>query len=415
MAMACQQSGDARATADRSDGAVSSDSSGSTNEAAVEAGPSAGGASARKAMIAAFLANPKAELTPAIEEALLLDFDGRDPSPQAPSVQTADTNWKAGQAHPRAAGMSDDAERWQALATKHLGDPSIGVRYECVELWHSSAADEPAKAAFVAAAAAETSPVVQARMLVQLARGPRDLQNRADVQALFLKSADSPSADVRKAAVVALLDPSATGVPGAFEKAAGLLASDPSDDVRYQACYHLYGTHDARAIPLFDKYVNDPATSARLSRGCWIGLQSAWIPMFVDYGPPNADAFRLTVAALEKTPRTTDNPPANIADIADAPVRARPGDRSEKVEWRAAAKAFLDLPRLTKALAAVVLDPAAGEDTRAAAAKDLQALGESKAALSALERSIVERDKEDSGGGDATVVKALAQLVSGQP
>lgn len=353
----------------------------------------------------AFLKDENAPLTPQIEEQLLLglkDCQVKDSGIDGNCEGLKSWNKSRGRktAAKQALGGSSN------LGSKYIGHESPAIRYKAADLMSSLfGADASTQKAIVDAAKKEQVPGVLANMIQTV--GSKHKSNE-DVKQLLLSSADHPSERVRMEALGWFLTSFGEGVPGTFEKVLEKMAKDPSNKVRAHLCSRLYGSSDERAIPIFEKYLNDKATPEEVLRGCWDGTIAAWTG-HARPEKPNQKAFELTVKMLEATPRTKERPPwSGMSTLRSAKTELKPDDTFGQA-WLTKVKPWYKKERLLKALEAVSVDTSANWMARTNAIETMKELGAPKAALERVQKKYASADK----GDDSLVKKKVDDLVKG--
>jgi hypothetical protein len=283
-----------------------------------------------------------------------------------------------------------------SLGARYITDPSPAVRSQAADLIRTKYYGDAATQKIVLTAAQkEQVPGVLVSMVNALAMWPKVNE---DVKQLLLTSADHPSEQVRSAALSPFLAPDWEGVPGTFERVMDKLDNDPAIAVRSSLCSRLYGSSDARAIPLFEKYLTNKATPEDLFKACWEGVIAAWTGR-PQPGHPNQRAYELTMKILEATPRTKDRPPwGGMSGLKWAQTEFKSSFLSEGMkDWLADVKGWYKPKRLHKALEAVAGDTHAYWMARTAAAEALKETGGPPEAFERLHKKYEKLDEGDDG------------------
>lgn len=255
----------------------------------------------------------------------------------------------------------------------------------------------------VEAANKEKVPAVLANMIQAV--GSKHKGND-DIKALLMKGADHESERVRTESLGWFLTSFGEGVPGTFEKAVEKLDKDPSLKVRSSVCSRLYGSANEKAIPLFDKYLNDKSTPPELYAACFEGAVKAWTG-FPLPDKPNQKAYELTLKQLENPTRTKDRPPwQHISTLRAAKTEFKAED-SFGPKWLEKVKGWYKKDRLVKALESVVADSNANWIGRASAVDTMKELGAPKATFERLKAKFEKADK----GDDSQVKKKLEDVL----
>ncbi len=337
--------------------------------------PPASASAAAADPVAAFLADKSQPLTPEIEEKLLLALksckvDDNGIQPRCPEYrnfnQARVRKWKA----------ADPAAEGAAIGLKHLGDESPAVRLMSARMMGAKTGSSPAtRKALLAAADKEKVAGVLVSMLRAL--GPHQ-QGDAGIGKLLMKSADSPSQRVRMEAMGWLLTPAGAAIDGSFKKISDALAKDPSAQVRTYLCSRLYGSGNADAIPLLQKYLLAKDTPPQMMGGCFQGLVGAWTG-YPRPKKPSKEAYELTLKVLKATPRTEQRPPwTGISSLRAARTDIRPGDAGGK-KWLDNVKGWYKQQDLLAALESVAGDLDANWLARSSALDVMRQLGAPKA------------------------------------
>jgi hypothetical protein len=343
---------------------------------APDAAPASASALPASSGLEAFVADAKAPLTPAIAEQLLLGLVSCKMG-ERDIQRGCDALDRLNRARSHRFDVKDRAGGLRALGKKHLGDPSPAVRLESAKLCAPSlGSDAEAQKLLMAQASKEKVPAVLLTMLRVL--GSADHPS-ADLGKLLLSKVDDESAPVRMEAMGWML----TGVdtPGGFDRVLDKVDKDPSLEVRSYLCTRLYGTADARALPIFEKYLRAKDTPKKLYEGCFRGLVSAWTG-FPKPKKPAEKAYRLTLELLDAKPRDNDRPPYSaIALLRAAKTKFGPTDTGGKA-WLEEVKGWYDAKRLLAALESLAGDHDASLLARTSALDVMKELGAKKAAFS---------------------------------
>ena len=130
-------------------------------------------------------------------------------------------------------------------------------------------------------------------------------------------------------------------MPGVFDKILEKTNSDPDDHVRSVACSALSATEDPKAIPVFQKIIEDSSTKDELRQGCFEGLVETWTG-YPYPKSPNKDGYELTMKVLEGKTRSKEMPPwRGLSKLGYAKTEYKDYDKSGK-DWYNTAKAFYD-------------------------------------------------------------------------
>lgn len=267
------------------------------------------------------------------------------------------------------------------VAPKLLTHVAAPVRFQAARLLGPMiAARKEVRDALVAASKNETNSTVQVGLVRVLgARVGED----AEIAEQLTKLADAPEGDVRREAMSWFLTRYAEkGRPG-FEKVLAHVESDPDSSVRSFLCSRLYGSEDERALPVFEKVLKDPKSSAELVAGCWSGLLKAWTG-FPLPEKPQKRAWELTLDVLKAKPRSADKPPRSGIHTLSAARSDFPERDTRGRAWLEKVKPWFDKEKLVSALEDVVTDDAAHWQARTSAASVMMQLGAGKARFEAI-------------------------------
>jgi hypothetical protein len=374
------------------------DKSGKGNAAAVGSALSAAGAGD----LEAWLKDEAAPLSPEIEEKLLLGLkdcnvteSGIDPNCEGLK------RWQ--KARGRKTAVKGILGGSNSLGAKYITHESPAIRYKAADLMGSiMGADAATQKIVVEAANKEQVPAVLANMIQTVGS---KVKGNDDVKALLMKGADHSSERVRTESLGWFLSSFGEGVPGGFEKASEKLASDPSVKVRASLCSRLYGSKDDRAIPLFEKYLNDKATPDELYKGCWNGVVDSWTG-YARPDKPSQKGYELTMKVLEATPRSKERPPWSLSTLGTAKTEFK-ADDSFGNKWFEKVKPWYKKERLLKALEGIAVDPNAYWMARSGALDVMKELAAPKVAFERVQKKYEKGDK----GDDSLVKKKVDDIV----
>ncbi len=347
-----------------------------------------------KEQVAAFLKDESQKLSADAFESLLLGIaDCR--------VDSFGVDYKCTGRKELSDGMKHKYEDFNmpgTVAIKHLRNPSAAVRYEAAV--HASLRafgyDAPAEAGtkYLEAAKAETDSVVLARFISGMYSGAK---KNAEVREFIMKNVDHKENRVREECLRLMGEPeTAKSMPGVFDKILEKTNSDPDDHVRSVACSALSATEDPKAIPVFQKIIEDSSTKDELRQGCFEGLVETWTG-YPYPKSPNKDGYELTMKVLEGKTRSKEMPPwRGLSKLGYAKTEYKDYDKSGK-DWYNTAKAFYDKARLVKAVQAVAADDKAAYMARSESLYILKRLGEQKM-LGELAATIKKQSGYDAKG-----------------
>ncbi|MCA9645729.1 MAG: HEAT repeat domain-containing protein [Polyangiaceae bacterium] len=356
-----------------------------------DAAPSASASAVALTGVQAWLADESKPLTADVYEQFVLDLSkcelnerGIDPRCEA----YRDLK----KARSRNTSLKDIAGLNAAVGKKLITHESPAVRWQAAQLLKSVFGSTPAVQELVLKAAEkEKEPAVLISLVRVVGSQHRD---NAKIKELLLKLADHDSEHVRQEAMSWFLTPFGKGVEGTFEKVLEHVENDKSMNVRRFLCGRLYGSEDERAVPVFEKYLNEKETDPKLYEGCWQGVISAWTG-FPKPENPSKKAYELTLKVLEKKPRTRTSPPwtsfRNLrAAKADFPER----DKTSQA-WLEKVKPWYKVDRLLKALDSIAVDREAYWMTRTAALDVMRDLGVDQKKFEALEKKYEKAENDD--------------------
>ncbi|MBX3182366.1 MAG: hypothetical protein KIT72_09050 [Polyangiaceae bacterium] len=296
------------------------------------------------------------------------------------------------QARGRTTNPADLVAMNEVLSKELIGHEHAAVRWQATQLLKAVYGLKPDTEKLVLEAARKEK---EPSVLIALTRvvGAKH-QERPEVKDLLMKLSEHESEHVRQEAMSWFLTAFGTGVEGTFERVLDRVENDPSINVRRFLCGRLYGSEDERAIPVFEKYLNQPEVDIKLFEGCWQGVINAWTG-FPKPKKPSQAAYELTLKVLERKPRTRTSPPwtsfRNLrAAKLDYPERDDAGQA-----WVQAVKPWYKPERLLKALESIALDREAYWMTRTAALDVLRDLGASEARFQALAKAYEKPEKDD--------------------
>lgn len=297
------------------------------------------------------------------------------------------------QARGRTTRPADLVTMNEVLGKELIAHEHPAVRWQATQLLKAVYGIKPEMAALVLSAAQkEQSPAV----LIALTRvvGAKHKES-PEVKALLMKLSEHESEHVRQEAMSWFLTAFGVGVPDTFERVLDRVENDPSINVRRFLCGRLYGSEDERAIPVFEKYLNQKDVDLKLFEGCWQGVISAWTG-FPKPTKPSQAAYELTLKVLERKPRTRSSPPwTSFRNL-----RAAKTDYAERdqagLDWLEAVKPWYRPERLLKALEDIALDREAYWMTRTAALDVMRDLGVGEARFQKLAKAY-EKPTQDDG------------------
>jgi hypothetical protein len=353
--------------------------------------------------LAAFLKDENAPLTPEMEEKLLLGLK------DCAMTETAiDDKCEGLKAWNKSRGRKTAAKQVlggsSSLGAKYIGNESPAIRYKAADLLSSLfGADPGTQKLIVESANKEKVPAVLANMIQAV--GSRHKGNE-DIKALLMKGADHESERVRTESLGWFLTSFGADVPGTFEKAADKLDKDPSMKVRSHVCGRLYGSGNEKAIPLFDKYLNDKNTPPDLYRACFDGVIAAWTG-FPKPENPNQKAYELTMKQLESPTRTKDRPPFGSISTLRASKTEFKSDDSFGQKWLDKVKGWYKKERLLKALESIASDSNANWISRSSCVDTMKELGAPKGTFEKLQKKYEKADK----GEDSHIKKKLDDVL----
>lgn len=288
---------------------------------------------------------------------------------------------------------NDDYKMIGKVSLKHLRDPKPAVRYQATSDASFYAfgfdADPEAPTKFLQAAQAEQEPVVLAHMIARMVSGAK---KNEPLRTFVMSQVDHANARVREDAVRVIGEPeNAVLIPNAFEKLLEKAQGDADDNVRATACSVLASPGADKAIPVFQKMLEDSSLKSDIRNGCFEGLVASWVT--IPYPKkPSKEGYELTMKLLETKPRSKEMPPwRGISKISFAKTTFKDYDKSGK-EWLEAVKGFYDKARVVKAMQDLAVDDKANQIPRSDAIYVLRRLGEQK-----LLGPIAETIKKQSG------------------
>ncbi len=366
--------------------------SGCKNESGKAAPAGSASAAPQVDALAAWLKDNSKPLSLEIYEKLLLGLaDCKLQQHGIDSKCEAYKNFK--QARNRNTAVKDLMGMSGKLGAKHIGHKSPAVRYQAAQLMRSMfGSDKGTQKVILEAAKNEKDPVVLSALVRVV--GSRHKAN-ADVKALLLKLAEHKNERVRQEAMSWFLTSFGKGVEGTFEKVLEKVDKDPSVKVRKFLCSRLYGSSDARAIPVFEKYLTDKDSPKDVFDGCWQGTISAWTG-FPKPKEPNEAAYKLTLKVLEAKPRSKERPPwAGLSTLRAAKTEYKANDKFG-TEWYEKVKGWYKKDRLTKALGAVAGDEKAYWMARTGAMEVMRELGVPKADFAKIAKKYADVKQGDN-------------------
>lgn len=288
---------------------------------------------------------------------------------------------------------NDDYKMLGKVSIKHLRDPKPAVRYQATSEASFYAfgydADTDAATKYLQAAQAEQDPVVLAHMIARMVSGAK--KNEA-LRTFVMSQADHTNARVREDVIRVIGEPeTAVQIPNAFDKLLEKAQGDSDDSVRAAACSVLASPGADKAIPVFQKMLEDSSLKSDVRNGCFEGLIASWVT--IPYPKkPSKEGYELTMKILETKPRSKDNPPwRGISKISFAKTEFKDYDKSGK-DWLEAAKGFYDKARVVKVMQDLAVDDKANQIPRSDAIYVLRRLGEQK-----LLATIADTIKKQSG------------------
>ena len=209
-----------------------------------------------------------------------------------------------------------------------------------------------------------------------LATGLKSLMNNLahspELYGFYKKNASHENAEVRQSAMQGLINSNNKAAAGI--EAEGLkFLDDPDEKIRAQACRELLRNGNSQALPKVQDMLKSAETSQAAVLGkCAEGLLTLWYdkPFFKKF---DAQAYKLTLEYLNKTPRSGDLPAWTVLST----LKETPKDA-----WKSLAKDYKG-SEVTAALAAVAKDPNASKNARENAIAAIAVHG-AKADLEAL-------------------------------
>ncbi len=280
----------------------------------------------------------------------------------------------------------------EVLSKEFIGHEHPAVRWQATQLLKAVYGLKPETEELVLAAARKEK---EPSVLIALTRvvGAKH-QERAEVKELLMTLSQHESEHVRQEAMSWFLTAFGVGVEGTFERVLDRVENDPSINVRRFLCGRLYGSEDERAIPVFEKYLNQPDVDIKLFEGCWQGVINAWTG-FPKPRKPSQAAYELTLKVLERKPRTRTSPPwTSFRNLRAAKASYPERDEAGRA-WLAAVKPWYKPERLIKALENIALDREAYWMTRTAALDVMRDLDVTEASFQALAKAYEKPTKDD--------------------
>ncbi len=347
-----------------------------------------------KEQVAAFLKDESQKLSSDAFESLLLGVaDCR--------LDTFGVDYKCQGRKDLSDGMKHKYEDYKmpgVVGLKHLRHPAAAVRYEAAihASSHAFGFDAPSEAGtkYLEAARAEQDPIVLARLVSGMYSGAK---KNADVRDFLMKNVDHKEARVREECLRLMGEPEAAkAMSGVYDKVLEKVQNDPDDRVRSTACAALSATEDPKAIPVFQKLIEDSGTKDEIRQGCFEGLVESWTGYPYPKNP-SKEGYELTMKVLENKTRSKEMPPwRGLSKLGYAKTEFKDYDRSGK-DWYGNAKAFFAKDRMVKALEAIASDDKAGYMARSESLYILKRVGEQKL-LCSLEPVIKKQSGYDAKG-----------------
>lgn len=204
-----------------------------------------------------------------------------------------------------------------------------------------------------------------------------DLKVSKDLYEFYRQSATHPDAEVRKGAMMGLINTNNSSVAGIEAEAVKFL-DDKDEKICQEACKQLARANNAPAMGRIEALIkaNDPA-KAKLLGGCAEGLTMLWYnaPSFDKF---DARAYQMTLAYLKLAPRSKDLP---VWQVIGALKKA------PKPTWEKLANGAYKGSDVVAVLADIARDKAANKMTREYALEAIAIHG-TKADLEALARDL---------------------------
>jgi HEAT repeat protein len=300
------------------------------------------------------------------------------------------------------AGSTAENENWaenirteMAAAEKLMTAENPTVRVAAIGHVDNVGGDEDSKKLVTDAFLREKDPGVRKTLAIMISGADYPIQQQID---LMMQLAEDPDPEIRRAMLYGLGESEMLGtganIPGAYEKVAEHLKSDPDLEARQDACDALGELGDPRAVKAIEAVLVD-ATPNELYDPCFEGLIKLWS------WPENTvkAAYQRTLALIPKIERPLEQLYA---------FRALQWQYDDEEE--AKRHPFVKRADIEKALAALAANKKASPVAREAAVEKLVEMQPDKKVFAAIRKSLpapLPEDSEDDYGPLTDLVEAV--------